>query len=209
MSLRRRRYGYRSKKYPYQASPGMIDVFYQCLYAEITTSASETDGAEQVVNLPQPPTQYVGSGQSILYEFLKAEFQVEMPEIENNNALEWWVGLNLRRVATIDEEALEMDDNNVLCMLSGGWHSVFVTSGCSNMYTTGHEGPYIYDFQDAKGNGKLVATQNIVLIGAHIFTNGATYAGLKFRLRLWYRFRKVALTEYIGLLSEQSLGSQT
>lgn len=205
----RRRYGARSRKYTGVPSRGMVDVFYQQIFAETTTGAVQSDTEGQLINLPQPPTQYVGSGSSILYELLKAEFQIEQPNIEVGHSLQWWAGLILHEPATMSSASLEIDSNNVLAMVSGGWQCILLTSGQTCYRTTNWEGPVVYDFQDQKGNGKLVASQNIVLVGSHSFSASATYAGVTFRVRIWYRFRKVALTEYIGLLTEQSATSQT
>lgn len=184
---------------------GMPDIFYQQMYAEVTTDAVEEDLAQLAVQLPQPPTQFIGRGVSMIYELLKFELQVSEPLPEDNHWLKWTGGVRFTQSNEVTDAGLDLNDYNVICAYSGGWNASFTTSGRSMAMNYPWEGTHVVDLQDAKGNGKLCARQTLYFCGAHVFHSGATYAGVGFKFRMWYRFRKVSLTEYIGMLSEQTM----
>lgn len=201
MTYRRRTF----RRYRQTKDSGMPDIFYQQMYAEVETDAAENDLEQLAVQLPQAPTQFIGRGQSMIYELLKFEVQVAEPIPEDNHWLKWSCGVRFTQSTAVDDSGLDLNDYNVICCTNGGWISNLTTSGRALSMNYPWEGTHVFDLQDAKGNGKLCARQTLYFCGAHAFSNGATYAGVGFKMRMWYRFRKVSLTEYIGMLSEQTL----
>lgn len=188
------------------SSRGMIDVYYQTMYAVLTLpdSASVRDAIN--VQLPSPPTQFVGRGASIIYELLWAELQVEPASPEDGKSMRYYASLRLYESTIDDYTAFRVSDPSVLCCWHGGWDLFFLTSGMSALrYGNANSdvGVQRYDLQDQKGNGTLVARGNLVFEAGQEFSAGATPAGQVFNLRIAYRWRKVPLTEYIGLLSSQ------
>lgn len=72
-------------------------------------------------------------------------------------------------------------------------------------YSTDNEGVDIHDLTDGAGHGVLIATDNVWLTA---WLNGAvpdigTTAQLNVYAELLYRFKKVTLQEYIGIVQSQ------
>lgn len=72
-------------------------------------------------------------------------------------------------------------------------------------YSADNEGVDIHDLTDGAGHGVLIATDNIWLTA---FINGAvpdigTTAALNVFCEILYRFKKVTLQEYIGIVQSQ------
>lgn len=72
-------------------------------------------------------------------------------------------------------------------------------------FSTDNEGVDYHDLTDGAGHGVLIATDNVWLTA---FLNGAvpdigTTAALNVYADLLYRFKKVTLQEYVGIVQSQ------
>lgn len=72
-------------------------------------------------------------------------------------------------------------------------------------FSADNEGVDIHDLTDGAGHGVLIATDSIWLTG---FINGAvpdigTTAAVNVYAEILYRFKKVSLQEYIGIVQSQ------
>lgn len=195
------------------ANTGMTDVYYQQLYVTKSTSADQTDYDSIPIPLPSPPTQFVGRGASILYELLKAELQVVQPGVETGHGYRWLASMRLFEGPDGSAADHNISDPGLLCHWTGGWQSTREATAngtaIAEIIFDHDRGPFVFDFEDGKGNGRLVARNTITLDVGHSFSAGATYAGTDFHLRLWYRWRKVPMMEYVGLLTEQMAATVT
>lgn len=201
----RRRYGSRAKFTPYNR--GGVDPYYQLLYATITSDADEESCDSTAITLPQPPTQYGYKYSNIIYELLWVEFQWDEPPATQNNM---WLtvrgGLRTQAPPNGLISDLDLQLPSVVAVKEFGWNFQFTTSGCSEWEV---EKQKKYDFQDAKGNGLLYASNQLYLCIAQHWNNGATYAANTINMRLAYRYRRVPLQEYLGILSTQQQIVQT
>jgi len=71
---------------------------------------------------------------------------------------------------------------------------------------TSWETPQVIDLTDGAGHGILIATDTIFF---GIDTDSYPGAGVSFNCRIFYRFKQVDLTEYIGIVQTQSVTQST
>jgi len=89
------------------------------------------------------------------------------------------------------------NDGHVIAQARSSSISAFTAGGSGMM--ANQTMPHMYDCTDGDGHGVLVATDNLWLqVDTTGFTNAAT-----FRIKILYRFKKVKLVEYIGIVQSQ------
>lgn len=93
-----------------------------------------------------------------------------------------------------------------------------VSGGPDPLYTgyaqASPEQPIIHDLTDGDGHGILVATDAVNLLLSATFTNESTSGGgsltwgdSQLACEILYRYKKVSLTEYIGIVQSQERGN--
>jgi hypothetical protein len=191
---------------PKKSSKGRaIDKWYQFFYGFTATSAGAADLARAVIPLPTIPTQYVGAGSSLVYEILWIEYNLTLPNTSTHNEIQnYVVGLMLND--RTDILAIYPSDPNVIDFR---WMKrdkfVVGTDGGGQCYV---DLRLRTDMEDNLGNGRLIARDNLYLFAYHLDTDAASEISIAVDLKVAYRLTKIPLTEYIGLLGEQSYSSR-
>lgn len=176
-----------------------IDKYYQWFYAWLDSDNVQTYFGSVEIRLPVIPTQYIGAGSSVIYELLWAEFHFIPPaDVTDNEEHDYGFGLMLEdRDSFIDTY---LSYSNTIALYEFHRINDFDTNGRSREHMK--RSPYIYNFQDEKGNGRLIARNNIFLF-LHHHNTAAGNITTQLNFRCAYRLVKIPLKEYIGLLTEQ------
>lgn len=176
-----------------------VDKYYQHFYGFVQTASAGTALARQEIQLPTIPSQYIGSGKSVIYELLWAEMLMNLPEvIAANHTHEHFFGMMLMDRDDIND--IVVADANTMFQFGFQRKYDHTTSGTSEIWI-----PYSYkhDFQDMKGNGRLIARDTVYLYIYHDNSAGGVMV-TSMDIKVAYRLVTVPLQEYIGLLGEQS-----
>lgn len=174
---------------------GTKDVNPQYIQSRVTLSAANTFTE---LELPMPLVR-VGpqtSGTVIIMEFLR--WYVDMPNIDQDAAAATsrTSGISLTTKSVTAFTTL----NSATCIAS-------LRKDTRNCFTAAGTGvleistdPMTWDFTDGAGHGILFAGDNLFISAA---TANFTAAAV-FDFKLLYRFKKVSLQEYIGIVQSQS-----
>jgi hypothetical protein len=172
---------------------GTRDVNPQWLNIGVLTLSAANTFTEAPISLPVPRYSASG-GKSIVMEFLKVEF--------NNPALDTEFGAAssnkncVQALSTISQTAVASSSPRTIQWCEVEFRGAFTAAGT---YETKTRDPLVFDLTDGAGHGLLIGTDQIFW-GAN--TLGYTAAAL-FGCRILYRFKEIALTEYIGIVQSQ------
>lgn len=176
---------------------GTNDVNGQYISGAVTVG---TGGAAVELTLGTP---IVRVGQSnpnhaIIMEILK--LYVDIPDTDNENATaDTFLGAFSMSTATSGGTAaiLPLSAPRCLASMSLSQTMAFTAAGTGLLHYA--ENPKVWDFTDGAGHGILVATDNLFLQAQA----GTRAAGFDFNFKILYRFKKVSLVEYIGIVQSQ------
>ena len=174
---------------------GTGDVNPQYMAGSLTLSAANTF-TEVTQGTPIVRVGPQTGGQAIIMEVLKVF--VNFPPIDLDAA-----GATPR---TFTFTATTSSQGTAQFGLENGQTLVFLQKTIRNAFTAAGTGildigvdPLVYDMTDNAGHGVLVATDNLFLGGN---TTNQTAASV-FAWKILYRFKKVSLVEYIGIVQSQ------
>lgn len=183
------------------------DKYYQYLYFNFDLAAMNGGNAQNFgLRLPDIPTQYISSTKSLLREFLFMDYQWDylLADIAATDIHNYAWFMTYRPVANILEGGLHQP-NCILYDERQEAHEESTAVGFERSFR--HLSPIRHDFQSSGGYGRLIAVSE-VNIGGWAQNSGVGNVTFSIRGRIAYRFVTVSLTEYIGLLSEQSYIAQ-
>ena len=184
-----------SKKRPGESlTGGTGDVNPQFLHGQVVQSGADTTTTTQFA-LPISKVQSGGS-QATIIELLK--IFVDFPAFPAAAAGQAVMtqAINFTTV-TFGTTAAEFNEPNMFGRLQLESHNSFTAAG--SMYNLYNGGPYVLDLTDGAGHGILLATDNIFAQAATASTGNTNTIRFKFL----YRFKKVGLLEYIGIVQSQ------
>lgn len=184
-----------SSSYGDQLTGGTRDVNPQFMSGSITLSAANTltevtQGTPIVRVGPQT------GGEAIIMEVLKV--YVDLPTIDQDNAAAT-ARLASVRFATksFGSTAMTLGDPTVFAMAQQQVRNAFTAAGTGMLEN--QLNPQEIDLTDGAGHGILVATDNIYVQAS---TSGQSAAST-FYWKILYRFKRVSLVEYIGIVQSQ------
>lgn len=178
-----------------QLTGGTRDVNPQFLHGNLTLSAANTTTS---VTLGTPIVR-VGpqtDGQAVIMEILKI-FCV-MPVIDADAAAATVRNIALQfSTVNYGTAATGYDDPRTFALFQRQTRNAFTAAGTGLLDLT--EDPIEQDLTDGAGHGILIATDNIFVQGST--SNQAAASGFNFKIL--YRFKRVSLIEYIGIVQGQ------
>lgn len=174
---------------------GTKDVNPQYLSGRVTMSAANTVTTAALAT----PIVRVGpmtNDDIIIIELLKLFVDMPMIDLDAAAATTRQATFLLSTVS-FGTTAQALDEPRVFAMVQYSIRNAFTAAGTGSL---GQENtPYTYDFTDGAGHGILIATESIF---AQATTANFTAAG-SFPFKLLYRFKRVTLAEYIGIVQSQ------
>ena len=171
---------------------GTGDVSPQQFTQTITLSAPNTfTQAESGIPMIRLP---VRKGRSIVLELLRVE--LSHPALDTQPAVGGTTAASSWQISTISKAAVDATDPRVLAVTTIQWRGAFTAAGSFESVT--HLVKSL-DFTDSAGHGLLVATDSLFFGATTLaFTGSAVFVA-----KVWYRFKEVALEEYIGIVQSQ------
>lgn len=192
MSSRKRQAG----SYGDELTGGTKDVNPQFLSGAVTLSAANTL-TEVTLGTPIVRVGPQTSGQSIIMEILK--IFVELPFLTNITAASvvHQFTISFATAARGTGTIALLSDPLVLAQVQKAVTAAF-SAGGTGITDIGQD-PIVVDLTDGAGHGVLVATDNLFIQAVTSAQGGAD----TFRFKILYRFKKVSLVEYIGIVQSQ------
>lgn len=178
-----------------QLTGGSGDVSPQWLSCPTATqSAADTTTTQEVV---LPVTRMPGTAKVTVLEFLKfAVYHTGLPVLAS--ATETLDTLTVvLSTSTGGTTNLAFNDSRVIGYMEKLVRGAFTATG--TYYSHAPPNPYIMDLTDGAGHGILVATDSVFLQVQSIATGNSNTANCK----ILYRFKEVALMEYLGIVQSQ------
>ena len=180
-----------------QLTGGTRDVNPQYMSGTITLSAANT-ATEITLGTPIVRVGPQTGGSAIIMELIK--LWVDMPPVDQDNAA---ATARVKRFSISTTSSggtaavVTLDNPRGLAYLGIQLRNAFTAAG-TGMLSNALE-PQCWDFTDGAGHGILVATDNLFI---QADSQGEAAADV-FRWKLSYRFKKVSLIEYIGIVQSQ------
>lgn len=172
-----------------QLTGGSKDVNPQTMVVQVTQSGVDVPTGQGIaLPIPRLP---IAKGRSLVIELLGVTFiTAQFPTIAASNIIAPILTTNGTTPTTLVQA---YTDPKVLAI----WSRAINFSSAASVFET-EQTKYI-DLTDNAGHGILVATDQIYLVGLSLTTGVANV----FIARLEYRFKDVALEEYIGIVQSQ------
>ena len=167
----------------------------QYLNGSLTLSAANTT---TTVTLGTPIVR-VGpqtGGEAIIMEILKVYAVLPVIDLDAAAATIRNIALQFS-TASYGTTATVFDDPRTFAFFQRQVRNAFTAAGTGLLDI--NEDPMVYDCTDGAGHGILVATDNIFIQGST--TNQTAASGFNFKIL--YRFKRVSLVEYIGIVQSQ------
>lgn len=185
------------KRQKLDPSGGLGDVNPQFLSATTTMTVANTF-FEQTLGIPvnRMPTQ---DGTATVMEILRIWVDMPDPTVADLGNVAQTLHNAVFSICTVSQGTVQFTLGNTrsLLVVNKGMTQAWTAAGSSTQ--TALVDPSIYDFTDGQGHGVLVATDNL-FIGCN--TAGiATAPG--FAWKILYRWKRVSLAEYIGIVQSQ------
>lgn len=175
---------------------GTQDVNPQFLGAFVTESAGET---YTEVEIPMPIARLPsGANQAIVVEVLKVFWDVS-DLVAIATATETDVAVRAALIFSSDSQIRSINNPNVLTQIESLTFMAFTAGGT---YRQGIVRPVIQDLTDGAGHGVLVASNSLFL---GVRGNGpGTLVPQTAVVKILYRFKRVSIVEYVGIVQSQS-----
>lgn len=173
---------------------GTGDVNPQYLHGLVTQSGADATTTSQFAL----PIQKVQSGgkQATIIELLKVFVDFPTPSALGAAQQQQSMELNFSTIS-FGTTQIQWSEPNCFAKASRIQGGAFTATG--SMLAYDDAGPYCLDLTDGAGHGILIATDNIF---AQAFSTGSGNTNTM-RFKLLYRFKKVGLLEYIGIVQAQ------
>jgi len=179
-----------------QLTGGTDDVNPQYLSGAITLTAANVV-TRQTIGTPIVRVGSDNSGSATIMEVLK--IWCDMPPPDDAVAAATFRGAVISWMTSEAPSTsfVPFDNPRVLASLRLSQANAFTAAGTGLLEATTN--PMMVDLTDGAGHGVLVATDNL-----YIQADTQTYTGVAtFRYKILYRFKKVKLVEYIGIVQSQ------
>lgn len=174
---------------------GTGDVNPQYISGLVTLSAANTV-TELTLGTPIVRVGPQTGGQAIIMELLKVYVNMPNPDVEAAGATQRNFAFSIATVA-FGTTLQRLNDPQVIMNINRNTDNAFTAAG-TGMLSNAVD-PEVWDFTDGAGHGVLIATDNLFIQGS---SSGQTAADV-FRFKILYRFKKVSLVEYIGIVQSQ------
>lgn len=172
---------------------GTGDVSPQFLNGTVVLSAANTF-TETPVSIPVQRISPQNPSSAIIIELLK--IYVNMPEVDATNAAETYYSAKVSFNTSSFTTFPNINQPHVIMGAERIVHRAFTAAGT---YESTYVDPVVIDLTDGAGHGVLVATDNIYVDAiTAAYSNPAIFA-----YKLLYRWKRVGLTEYIGIVQSQ------
>lgn len=171
---------------------GSGDVNPQFLSTSLTQSAADTATTLQI-NVPIQRLRDQGRAQVL--EILKVKYSTGMVGGTAATEVNYSITALLSTVS-FGTTATTYQEPRVFSMYDKEKRSAFTAAGT---YALGFQEPFTDDLSDGDGHGYLVATDSIFLQVLSANTSAANQVAVK----IYYRWKNVGLTEYIGIVQSQ------
>jgi len=179
-----------------QLTGGTDDVNPQYLSAAVTQTG--TDAFTQLtLGTPIVRVGTDSSGSATIMEVLKVYFDLPIPDTTAAAATLRSAIMCITTSSGTGTTITPFSDPKVLAQFRRDNVNAF-TAGGTGVLQMEH-GPHVMDLTDGAGHGVLVAVDNLFL---ECNTSGMSEAKT-FRVKILYRFKKVKLVEYIGIVQSQ------
>lgn len=174
---------------------GTKDVNPQYLRGSITLSAANTV-TQSIVGTPIVRVGPQTGNSVIIMELLS--MWVNMPALDLDNAAATNRGAQFAVSTSSSPTAItDLQDASNLAFLQHSVRNAFTAAGTGILDVS--DDPKYWDFTDGAGHGILVATDNLFFQASTIGYNAA----VTFSFKISYRFKRVSLVEYIGIVQSQ------
>jgi len=161
----------------YALTGGTKDVNPQYMSGEVTTGA--TANATYSAEIPLPVQRLNNKNRSMVMEILKLQFEVG----DDSATGHVHFGISTSKLTQAAGTKPTISNPSIIYMER-------VKYGAAGQLAT-----HSADLTDAAGHGVLVGADKI-----YVFYNTATTSGITVKVRIWYRWKNVSLTEYIGIV---------
>lgn len=179
-----------------QLTGGTDDVNPQYLSGNILLSGANTTTVASL----QTPIVRVGSdnsGQATIMEVLKVFVEMPNNNTEGAAATSRSADFSINTSDPGITSVVGLDSPRTIASFQAVVRNAFTAGGTGML--AWQVDPLVWDLTDGAGHGVLVATDNIFIQAS---TTGFTGA-VVFRYKILYRFKKVKLVEYIGIVQSQ------
>ena len=178
-----------------QLTGGTKDVNPQYMHGILTLSAANTT-TEVTQGTPIVRVGPQSGGEAVIMEILKIFVDHANNDATNAAATAFNQTLFFGTTSA-GTTTRTFDDPRVFAMYRHGTFASFTAAG-TGLQDIFNE-PGVVDLTDGAGHGILVATDNIYVQGSSAAMTGAGV----FRWKILYRFKRVSLVEYIGIVQSQ------
>ena len=176
---------------------GTGDVNPQFLSGKVTLSAANT-ATEVTLGTPIVRVGPQSNGQAIIMEILKIFCDMPPIDVDAAAATARQRVISFSTVSSGGTPAVTTLDNpRNLITIAQDLRNAFTAAG-TGILALGND-PMVADLTDGAGHGVLVATDNLFIAAS---TSGQAGAST-FSFKILYRFKKVSLVEYIGIVQSQ------
>lgn len=135
-------------------------------------------------------------GQAVILEILKVFALMPVTDLDAAAATTRVFNLFFSTVS-FGTGAVAFDDPRVFAGFNRQIRNAFTATGTGTLDES--TDPQVYDCTDGAGHGILIATDNIFIQGSTTNQTGAS----SFPFKILYRFKRVSLVEYIGIVQSQ------
>lgn len=163
---------------------GTNDVSPQTLTVLVDQSAADT---ARSIEIPLPVTRIASDQAPTIIEILKVKYYNYSNYVETDNDIEVFL-------STKDISTAARFYGNAACFSAFGRAIRITTSG-----SWVNVEPFTDDLNDGAGHGILIATDKIF---AYI-TSGSTGIANQVDVKITYRFKRVSVLEYVGIVQSQ------
>ena len=174
---------------------GTKDVNPQYLRGSITLSAANTV-TQAIVGTPIVRVGPATGNSAIIMELIS--LWVNFPALDLDAAAATNRGAQFSMSTSTSPTAITLlSDASNLAFMQHTVRNAFTAAGTGTLDS--NDDPHYWSFTDGAGHGILVATDNIFFQASTTGYNAA----VAFEFKLSYRFKKVSLVEYIGIVQSQ------
>lgn len=172
---------------------GTGDVSPQLLSVSLNMSAANTYTSSQVA-MPQNKFQ-ASPTHAVVIELLKVFWNLS--EVDANPAAGGSLLVAWGQLSTTAKTAIDFGDPKVITIGEKVVRGAFSAGGS---YAAVSQDPIVQDLTDGAGHGVLIGTDTAFVA---MTTQGYVAAG-NLNMKMLYRFKKISLAEYIGVVQSQS-----
>ena len=177
---------------------GTGDVNPQYLHGSVTLSAANTL-TEVTLGTPIVRVGPQSQGNAVIMEVLKIYADLPVTDLDGAAATTRRLGLVFSTLGQGTGALALFDDPRVFAAFEHEVRNSFTAAGTGMLDLKPSNTMAVYDMTDGAGHGILIATDNIFIQGS---SNGLT-APARFAFKILYRFKRVSLVEYIGIVQSQ------